>query len=208
MQGLKQTVICVVATLVICACIGIWTVAAAEPARATVERVNSRVLIVMKQAEELGFAGRYRELASTIEDHFDIERVARRTLGDSWRALDASQQAAYVDKFRRHLIRAYAQRFDRDGGRHFEITGAHDVERGRRQVDVALVDEGGERTPIRYVLGNQGGNWRIVDITGGGASALGLAPGRHAAAVRRHGAAAFLDRFERRLEAGPDRSPT
>ena len=51
MQGLKQTVICVVATLVICACIGVWTVAAAEPARATVERVNSRVLIVMKQAE-------------------------------------------------------------------------------------------------------------------------------------------------------------
>ncbi|ROO23750.1 ABC transporter substrate-binding protein [Salinisphaera orenii] len=204
MQGLKQTVICVVATLVICACIGVWTVAAAEPARATVERVNSRVLIVMKQAEELGFAGRYRELASTIEDNFDIERLARRTLGKQWRALDAAQQATWVDQFGRYLIRAYAQRFDRDGGRHFEITGARDVDRGRRQVEVALVGDDDERTPIRYVLANRGGDWRIVDIIGRFAETLGLDSDRRAAAVREHGAAAFLDRFERRLEAGPE----
>ena len=116
----------------------------------------------------------------------------------------AAQQATWVDQFGRYLIRAYARRFDRDGGRHFEITGARDVDRGRRQVEVALVGDDGERTPIRYVLANRGGDWRIVDITGRFAETLGLDSDRRAAAVREHGAAAFLDRFERRLEAGPE----
>ncbi|MES1924634.1 ABC transporter substrate-binding protein [Salinisphaera sp. T31B1] len=202
-ETIRQTLVCVVATLAIVGCIGIWSAAAAEPARAVVERLDGHLLTTMKQADALGFAGRYKKLRPVIDDSFDLPRIARLALGSEWSALDATQQAAYVAKFRQDTIATYASRFDGYDGQRFEVVDARDVAGGRRQVDTAIVSADGKRTPINYVLARTDGEWRIVNVVAGGVSDLALKRGQYTTAIRNQGADGFLQQFDRQLAKYP-----
>lgn len=203
MKGLKQAVIGVATTLAVLVCIGVQTAAAAESARAVVERLDDQLVATMKQADDLGFAGRYRKLAPVIDDTFDLKRIARLALGGEWKTLNAEQQHVYVTKFRQDTIATYAQRFDGYDGQRFEVTGARDVAGGRRQVDTVIVDQDGARTPISYVLDNDGGDWRVINVVARGVSDLALKRGQYTGVIREHGAAAFLTHFDQQLRKYP-----
>ncbi|GAB3675065.1 ABC transporter substrate-binding protein [Salinisphaera aquimarina] len=199
----RQTMVCVVATLVIFACIGVWTAAAAEPARAVIDRLDSQLLTTMQGADDLGFDGRYRKLAPIIDDTFDLPRIAKLALGGEWKTLDAAQQKAYVAKFRKDTIATYASRFDGYDGQKFEVTGASDAAGGRRQVKTDIVEKNGKRTPISYVLANEGGQWRIINVVAGGVSDLALKRGQYTSAIRSKGADGFLEQFDKQLAKYP-----
>lgn len=202
-QSARQTLTCVVATLAIFACIGIWSAAAAEPARAVIDDLDSQLLTTMQQADELGFAGRYKKLAPTIDNSFDLARIAKLALGSEWSTLSAEQQKSYVAKFRKDTIATYASRFDGYDGQKFEVTGAADVAGGRRQVKTDIVATDGKRTPINYVLANEDGNWRIVNVVAGGVSDLALKRGQYTTSIRNKGADGFLKQFDKQLAKYP-----
>ena len=200
MEALKQTLISAAATIVVCACIGIWAAAAAEPARAVVENLDSQLLRAMKAGPEAGQSGRYAALSPVIDRDFDMRRMAKNAAGSQWDTLDAEQRDAYVAKFRRRTIGAFARRFAAHHGERFEITGAHDVDGQGRQVDTALIGPDGARETISYVLVNEGGDWRIVRVRPSAGADLGVRPGAYAQAMRRAGIKRFLQQFERRLQ--------
>ena len=208
MKRLKQTVIWVLATLVVSASIGVWSAAASEPARARIEHFDGQLVATMKQASELGFEGRYRKLAAIIDETFDLQRIARLALGGEWTTLDAGQQKAYLDKFRKDTIATYAQRFDGYDGQRFEITGTHNVAGARRQVDTVIIDASGKRTPISYVLDNEGGEWRVINVVARGVSDLALKRGQYTGVIRDQGPEAFLDHFDRQLAKYPALPPS
>ena len=202
-QSARQTLTCVVATLAIFACIGVWSAAAAEPARAVIDDLDGQLLSTMQQADELGFAGRYEKLAHTIDASFDLPRIAKLALGSEWSTLSAEQQTAYVAKFRKDTIATYASRFDGYDGQTFEVTGGSDVAGGRRQISTAIVARDGKRTPINYVLADQDGEWRIVNVVAGGVSDLALKRGQYTTAIRNDGAEGFLKQFDKQLAKYP-----
>lgn len=199
---LLQTIVCVVATLVVCACLAIWSAAAAEPARAVIERLDSTLLTNMKEGGELGFAGRYEKLAPRVDDDFDLRAVARRRLGAQWPRLDGPQQQAYLARLRQATIASYAQRFDRHQGERFAITATHDLSPARRRVDTVIVDNQGRRQPISYRLANRNGKWRIVNVIGTDSGFAGPS-GNEAAVLRRGGPSALLASLDRRLQRYP-----
>lgn len=200
----RQTLACVVATLVIFGCIGVWSAAAAEPARAVVENLDSQLVTTMKQAEDLGFAGRYDKLAPTIDSSFDLERIAKLALGSEWDTLSAAQQKAYTAKFRKDTIATYATRFDGYDGQTFEVTGAVDAAGGRRQITTDIVGKDGKRTPINYVLAEADGSWRIINVIAGGVSDLALKRGQYTTSIRNNGADGFLEQFDQQLAKYPE----
>ena len=163
-QKLQQTIVCIVATLVVCACIGIWSAAAAEPARAVVDRLDSALLTTMKQGDALGFEGRYARLAPEVDDVFDLRTMARRAQGRRWQSLDAHERRDRLARYRHGVIAAYAQGFDDHHGQRFDVTRVKNLDGARREVSTAIVASNGERRPIRYILANRGGDWRIVDM--------------------------------------------
>jgi phospholipid transport system substrate-binding protein len=107
---------------------------------------------------------RVAKLRSIADGVFDWRAMAQSSLGASWRKLDDSQRAEFVDVFTRLLAREYIQDLDRFTG-HEEVV----VQRERAQpplyiVDTTLTTASHERVPINYVMQLEEERWAGVDV--------------------------------------------
>lgn len=190
------------ATGVIFACVSVWTAAAAQPARSVVENLDSQLVATMKQGKKLGFAGRYKKLAPVIDQVFDLDRIAKLALGSKWAKLSADQQKQYQHMFREDTLATYASRFDSYSGQTFKIKDVKDAPGGRRQVDTVIVSNG-DKIPINYVLDNDGGDWKIVNVVAKGVSDLALKRGQYTSSIKEKGADGFIKQFQAQLKKYP-----
>lgn len=202
MKALTRLLQGVVATGVIFACVSVWTAAAAEPARTVVENLDSQLLATMKQGKQLGFAGRYKKLAPVIDQSFDLDRIAKLALGSKWQKLDPQQQTQYLHMFREDTLATYASRFDSYSGQSFKIKDVKDAPGGRRQVDT-VISSNGDTIPINYVLDNDGGNWKIVNVVAKGVSDLALKRGQYTGSIQQKGPDGFIKQFKAQLKKYP-----
>ena len=137
---------------------------AAEGPSATVERLNSALLEVMKNAEALGYQGRYDQLAPALKEIFDFPVMARASLGGHWRKTEPDKQEAFVAAFTDYSIAIFASRFDGYSGERFEILGEQEGKRGTVLVRNQIVKSDGEAVAINYLARpDDAGDWRLVD---------------------------------------------
>jgi len=151
------------------------TARAAETPIATVERLNATLLEAMKEAEALGYQGRYEKLSPVLRETFDFPAMARVIAGSHWSSISEAQQQAFIDVFADYSVGVFADRFDGYSGERFEILGEQPARRGTVLVQNQIVKSDGEPVAINYLTRPEkdGANWRIVDtILGGTASEL------------------------------------
>lgn len=154
---------------------GVSSAGAAETPTATVARLNAALLDAMKNAETLGYQGRYEELAPVVRESFDFPAMARIIVGNHWSTISEAQQQAFIDTFADYSIGVFADRFDGYSGERFEILGEQPARRGSVLVQNQIVKSDGEPVAINYLTRpeDDGANWRIIDtILGGTASEL------------------------------------
>ena len=187
---------------VLCASISVWSVAAAAPAKSVVESLDDTLIATMKQADTLGFDGRYKKLAPVIDRSFDLNRIARLALGSSWSKLNAEQQTQYQAMFRKDTIATYASRFKSYSGQSFEIKSTGDAPGGRAQVNT-VIHADGKTVPINYVLDKSSGQWKIVNVVAKGVSDLALKRGQYTSSIRENGSDGFLDQYQKQLAKYP-----
>ncbi len=151
------------AVLLLAAC---WPLSAAaqQAAGERVGELNSTLLEVMRDAEALGFEGRYERLAPVLERLFAFPAMARVAAGGHWRGLSAEDRGRLVDSFARFSIATFASRFDGYSGERFEVSGERPAARGAVLVENAIIQSSGERVGIDYLLRPVDGEWRIFDI--------------------------------------------
>jgi len=169
----RRGVLPLLASLLIAA--GASSAGAAETPKATVERLNAALLEAMKDAETLGYQGRYEELAPVVRESFDFPAMARIIVGTHWSTISEAQQQTFIDTFADYSIGVFADRFDGYSGERFEVLGEQPARRGSVLVRNQIVKSSGEPVAINYLTRpeNDGSNWRIVDtILGGTASEL------------------------------------
>lgn len=148
---------------------------AAETPRATVERLNAALLDAMRNAQALGYRGRYEKLAPLIRETFDFPAMARVIVGSHWSAISTAQQQAFTEAFADYSIGVFADRFDGYDGERFEVLGEQPGRRGAVLVENRIIRSDGDPVAINYLTRpeNDGADWRIVDtILGGTASEL------------------------------------
>ncbi len=138
-------------------------VAAPAPAE-QVEKVDAALLEVMKQAESLGFEGRYALLEPVLSETFDFAYMAQIAVGRHWQELDEGQRQALVEAFSEMSAATFAARFSGYSGERFEIGATRDGPRGSKLVANKLVKGDGEAVPINFLLRETDEGWRIVDI--------------------------------------------
>ena len=138
--------------------------AAEAPPRAVAERLDAVLLEVMRNAKTLGYEGRYERLAPVLEQCFDFPFMARVSIGRYWRKMDEAQRARLVEAFSRLSIATFAARFDGYGGETFQVLGEEEQPRGVILVVNHLVKSDGEAIPINYLMREDNGQWRIVDV--------------------------------------------
>src|SRR5471032_1733103 len=94
----------------------------ADP-KVTIDGFDKALLDVMKNADKLGYKGRYDKLAPVITKTYDLPLMARISVGPEWSTLTPDQQGKITESFKSLSIATFASRFDGYGGESFQITG-------------------------------------------------------------------------------------
>jgi phospholipid transport system substrate-binding protein len=153
------------------ATVGAATVGASSAAQSAigspsdvVARLNDTLLSVMREAEPLGFQGRFDRLAPELIGAFNFPAMASIVAGRHWKKLDAEQRKRLIDVFGRSSIATFATRFDGYSGETFKIIEETPGPRGSILVRNKLIKNDGDSIEINYLLRVYSERWRVVDV--------------------------------------------
>jgi phospholipid transport system substrate-binding protein len=176
---------------------------AATSADATrlVDELQANLLEVMKNAEALGYQGRYDRLAPVLPTLFDLSFMAEKSVGRYWKTASEEDRRVLVDTFTRYMIANYAGRFDGYSGQSFETLAVEPSARDTLLVRTRLHDPTGEDVSLDYRLRKVDGGWRIIDIyLNGTVSELALRRSEYSSLIKREGFHALLIALDERIE--------
>jgi len=164
-----------------------------------VTHFQSVLLSVMKDAQGLGFKGRFARLEPEIKHSHDLPRIARLTIGRRWRSLDTQQQIRFTDTFSRLVIATYAHQFHAFSGESFQRKTVQALKRGRFLVRTELVKSNGKRVHLDYVLHHRQSSWLIINIIADGVSDLALKRAEYSSVLGRDGFDTLVARLNEKI---------
>lgn len=129
-----------------------------------VARLNITLLSIMREAEPLGFQGRFDRLAPELLGAFNFQAMASVVAGRHWKKLDTAQRKRLIDVFGRSSIATFATRFDGYSGETFRIIEEKPGPRGSMLVRNKLIKSDGGNVEINYLLRVFNDRWRVVDV--------------------------------------------
>ncbi len=94
-----------------------------HPAVPVVEGLHAEMLETMQGAETLVYQGRYDKLKSALGNSFDLEFMARKAVGRSWKKFNETEQERWLGTFQRVTCANYAGRCTGYSGQSFETLG-------------------------------------------------------------------------------------
>jgi phospholipid transport system substrate-binding protein len=131
---------------------------------APIQALNDELVAVMRAGRQNSFRDRFHALAPVIDDAFDLAAILRISVGLRWGDLEAAQQVSLAKVFRRFTVASYVANFDTYAGERFEIAPTLRAIGADQVVSTTLVPTSGEAVRIDYVMRQQAGAWKIVDV--------------------------------------------
>jgi phospholipid transport system substrate-binding protein len=132
--------------------------------RAVVASFQDTLLSTMKEAESLGFKGRYQRLLPAMELAFDLEQMTRVVVGGRWGKMNTPEKKQVVDLFRQFSVSTYACAFSGYGGEQFEV-GDELAQPGIGTiVETRLVFKAEPPIELNYLLRETSAGWKIMDV--------------------------------------------
>ena len=174
--------------------------AAADTAANVVEALHSELLIVMKQAKELGYAGRYQRLAPRITASYDFPYISKVVVGRYWRSFSAEQKSQFIEIFSKLSIATYANRFNGYSGERFKTISGEELKRGQRLVKTVLIKANGEEIELDYILHRKNNQWRIINVVAEGVSDLSLKRADYTSYLEKNGFDALLKKLDEKIQ--------
>jgi phospholipid transport system substrate-binding protein len=129
----------------------------------TVQGLYDALLSTMKNGRILGQSGRFTQLAPVIRRSFDIDSMARLSVGSSWAGLSEAQRQQMTESFGRYISAIYADRFDSYNGQKLQVTGEQPAPSGV-VVKSQIIKANGEPVKVDYMMHRNGEGWVISDI--------------------------------------------
>lgn len=170
--------------------------ASPEGTTAVVERFQSTLISVMKDAQKLGYEGRYKRLAPAVEESHNLPGIAQFAAGRYWEKLSEQQKKAYVDAFAKMSIATYAYRFDDYSGESFKTVSEEATGKGDALVHTLFSTANGEKLHFDYVLRLKDGVWRIINIIVDGVSDLAIKRSEYGNILRDEGADVLIAKLQ------------
>ena len=173
---------------------------AAPPPLEIVRTTTDNVLERVKTDKETLRAqpGKMYDLVSElIFPHFDFAIMAQWVLGDSWAGADEATRAAFVDQFRKLLVRTYATALIEFSDQTIAYPEA-DVAPAASTATVRqeISQPGSASIPIVYRLHNKTGDWKVFDVSVDGVSLIKTYRASFAAAIKNDGLPALIQSLE------------
>jgi phospholipid transport system substrate-binding protein len=166
-----------------------------------VERLHQELLTVMKQAEALGYAGRYQHLEPVVEDCYDLTYIARFAVGRYWKTFSDLQKENYLNAFRQMSIAIYANRFNGYSGERFETGSEMPQRKGRVLVKSVLVKATSEKIELNYLLHRKQNRWMIINVIAQGVSDLSLKRADYTSILKKETIDTLIDKIHSKIGA-------
>ena len=167
----------------------------AQPSQ-VVEGLQSSLLSVMKQANQLDYEHRYQLLEPIVITSHDLPFIAKVTVGKYWKTFDDEQKTSFVNTFSRLSIATYADRFDGYGGETFSVGAQKELPRGKMLVETILAKSNGEKVQFNYLLRQNKNDWRIINIIVDGVSDLAVRRAEYTSILKSDGFSPLMAKIE------------
>ena len=181
---------------------GAWSaVAGIDLITAPVHALHDSLLEIMRQSANGAYEARHALMEKTVSNHFDIPLIARVVLGRHWRALEAGQQQAFIDLFRRLTVATYVGRFDAFDGQSFRMLRARALRENRYMVKTVLEIPGAEAVSFDYLVQQTDAGWKIISVIAEGVNDLSLKRAEYGGLIRDQGYSALVGSLEEKIRA-------
>lgn len=158
------------------------------PAASVVERLHDAFISVMKDADSLGYQGRFDELESAIAGAYDFDFMARKVVGRYWKEMSEQERLRWRALFETYTVASYAGRLETYTGETFETIGEEPSAHDTVVVQTRLEIPDDEDMEFNYRLRQSGGGWRIIDVyMNGTVSELALRRSDYSSVLKRDG---------------------
>lgn len=171
-------------------------------ATAPVARLNEALLDLMRRGGREPKRARMNGFLPVLEELFDLETALRIAAAPYFDGAGEAERRQALDAFARRSAAQYVDRFDSYSGQTLAIEGERPGPRGMTLVDTSLVRPGKAPVRLTYVLREEGGRWRILDVLAKGTvSQLAAQRSEFQTALRKGG----LAELTRDLNSNADR---
>ena len=164
-----------------------------------VEKLHNTLLEAMKNAEKLGFRGRYDIMAPVVESSFDTPLIVQVVLSRYWKELTPAQQGQFVVLFNRLSASTYASRFDSYAEESFKTQGVEEMKKGRLLVKTELLRKNENPVKLEYLVQQNGGKWYIISVIADGVNDLALKRAEYATIINDKGFDNLVGEIEKKI---------
>lgn len=154
----------------------ISTISTASPE----QTVDSFHLALVKAMQADSALTRKTIIDEAIGNYFNVQTIARISLGRNWRTLDSEKQSAYIALMTELISSSYTSRFNNYDGQTFVIVESSSIASNRTRVK-SVLNTNSEVVNLDYQLLTRNDTWRIYDIVANGVSDLSLKRSNYAA---------------------------
>jgi phospholipid transport system substrate-binding protein len=131
---------------------------------AVIKTFSDRLLESMKGGAKLGFNGRADKMRPAVADAYDMPSMTKSTLGTAFAKLSPEEASRLADAYSAFSVATYAAQFNEWNGERFDVGEPRASTGGTVIVPSWLVPKNGDPTQIDYVMRQDQGKWRIVDV--------------------------------------------
>lgn len=168
------------------------------PAR-VVETLHAALIESMKQSDTLGYEDRFERLAPTLSASFDLDFMAQKSVGRTWKKLDEAERTRWLQAFERHTTANYAGRFTGYSGQRFETLGTEAAAHDTMVVRTKLINPDDDDVELNYRLRQTPSGWRIIDVyLNGTVSELALRRSEYSSVLKREGFDTLIANLDRK----------
>lgn len=169
-------------------------------ASAAVESLHDALTGAMKEADTLGFQGRFDLIAPAVNKHIDQAFMASKSIGRHWKKLSPEEQALWLKSFSDLTVANYAGRFNGYSGEHFVLEGEEDAPHETKLVKTTLILPKDDNVRLNYRLRETDSGWKIIDIyLNGTVSELSLRRSEYSSTVKREGFETLIAAVQKKL---------
>lgn len=99
-----------------------------------------------------------------LQDSFDLDTIARFSLGSYWRAASEGQRKEYVKLFEKMIIGVYSTRFGEYNGEKLVVAGSRAEGSRDILVNSEIVPGSGQTVQLDWRVRYKDGQYRVVDV--------------------------------------------
>jgi phospholipid transport system substrate-binding protein len=172
-----------------------------DSAAKVVEKLHAELLGVMKQADSLGYKGRYQRLTPVVTSSYDLPFISKIVVGRYWSKFSPEQQEEFIQTFTKLSIATYANQFSGYSGERFKTISAKESTRGRLIIKTVLIKSNGEEVELDYMLHEKERQWQIINVIAQGVSDLSLKRAQYTSYLKENGFDGLMQKINDKIKS-------